>query len=246
MGTAVRAVMSKPLAGEIALLTLVGLFMASVGAFNTGAPSMASRLAYWLTVMVLGGLVGVALEAPLRRRIRGAWMRAAALTLLMSVPVTAIVWLTGHLVWDAPLVWRRFVGLWPAVVLVSATLNAIRFGGRRPPPGAAPADAPDLEPFRRRLSARTRHAALHAVEAHDHYLRVHTAAGTELVLMRFADALALLDGAGLQVHRSWWVAADAIEGVSWRRGRGVLRLKGGGTAPVSRSFARALRERGWF
>jgi DNA-binding LytR/AlgR family response regulator len=64
--------------------------------------------------------------------------------------------------------------------------------------------------------------------------------------MRLADAVAELGPAGLQVHRSWWVAADAIEAVSWRRGRGEARLKGGVIAPVSRTFGPALRERGWF
>ncbi|HZZ33066.1 MAG TPA: LytTR family DNA-binding domain-containing protein, partial [Phenylobacterium sp.] len=101
--------------------------------------------------------------------------------------------------------------------------------------------------FRLRLSARRREARLIAVEAEDHYLRVHTDAGAELVSARFADALAELDGAaGFQVHRSWWAAADAIEGVRWRRGRGELRLTGGLTAPVSRTYAARLKAAGWF
>jgi hypothetical protein len=101
--------------------------------------------------------------------------------------------------------------------------------------------------FRRRLSAKRRAARLLAVEAEDHYLRVHTDAGEELITLRFSDALAELarDG-GYQTHRSWWVAAGAIEAVRWRRGRGELRLASGLTVPVSRTHSAALKREGWF
>jgi DNA-binding LytR/AlgR family response regulator len=50
---------------------------------------------------------------------------------------------------------------------------------------------------------------------------------------------------GYRLHRSWWVAADAIEEVRWKRGSGEARLSGGIVAPVSRSCAAALKEAGW-
>jgi DNA-binding LytR/AlgR family response regulator len=100
--------------------------------------------------------------------------------------------------------------------------------------------------FRMRLSARRRTARLIALEAEDHYVRAHTDAGSELLTMRFSDALAELAQAhGHQLHRSWWAAADAIEDIRWRRGGGEARLSGGLVAPVSRGFAAALKEAGW-
>jgi DNA-binding LytR/AlgR family response regulator len=64
--------------------------------------------------------------------------------------------------------------------------------------------------------------------------------------MRFAEALAELALAhGYRLHRSWWAAADAIEAVRWKRGRGEARLAGGIVAPVSRGCAAALKEAGW-
>jgi DNA-binding LytR/AlgR family response regulator len=42
------------------------------------------------------------------------------------------------------------------------------------------------------------------------------------------------------------VAAPAIEAVRWRRGRGELRLAGGLTVPVSRTYTSALKAEGWF
>ena len=41
-------------------------------------------------------------------------------------------------------------------------------------------------------------------------------------------------------------AADAVEGVRWRRGAGEIRLVGGLMTPVSRTYAPTLKEAGWF
>ena len=80
----------------------------------------------------------------------------------------------------------------------------------------------------------------------DHYVRVHTALGSEMVLMRLRDAVAQLAGIdGRQVHRSWWVARLAVEDVR-REGRNVrLVLPGGLEAPVSRAQVAELKDAGW-
>ena len=86
-----------------------------------------------------------------------------------------------------------------------------------------------------------------AVEAEDHYLRVHTNAGDELITARFGDALKeLAKVKGFRTHRSWWVAAGAIDTVRWLRGRGEARLKCGLVVPISRSQASELKAAGWF
>jgi DNA-binding LytR/AlgR family response regulator len=77
------------------------------------------------------------------------------------------------------------------------------------------------------------------VEAEDHYLRVHTDAGDELITARFGDALAELAARqGFQTHRSWWVAADAIDEVRWLRGRGEAQLKCGLSSPSAAATRR--------
>jgi DNA-binding LytR/AlgR family response regulator len=64
--------------------------------------------------------------------------------------------------------------------------------------------------------------------------------------MRFSDALRELAGIeGAQVHRSWWVARDAVQSAAREDGKLVLLLVGGTKAPVSRSFTRVLRDDGW-
>ena len=97
-----------------------------------------------------------------------------------------------------------------------------------------------------RLPARSRAELLH-LRMQDHYVEVHTAAGSEMLLLRFRDALREVEDVnGLRVHRSHWVARAAIVGVErGRGGRVTLRLVNGSRIPVSRSFAPALKARGW-
>ena len=80
----------------------------------------------------------------------------------------------------------------------------------------------------------------------DHYVRAHTPAGSTLLLLRMRDAVAELDGVdGLRVHRSWWVARNAVAGMR-REGRNIrLILTNGVEAPVARGETERLRREGW-
>jgi DNA-binding LytR/AlgR family response regulator len=112
---------------------------------------------------------------------------------------------------------------------------------RAAPVGTAPARFPD------RLPMKMRGATIRAVQAEDHYLRIHTDRGSDLILMRLSDALEELEGLeGAQTHRSWWVAREAVRDVSRGDGRATLTLEGGVLAPVSRRYAKALRDAGWY
>lgn len=83
------------------------------------------------------------------------------------------------------------------------------------------------------------------LENEDHYVRVHTPAGNAMILMRMRDAVAQLEGKGERVHRSWWVARDAVVGVL-REDRNVkLKLRDGREVPVARANIAALRDKGW-
>lgn len=100
--------------------------------------------------------------------------------------------------------------------------------------------------FMDRLPGKLKGAVVYAVSSEDHYLRLHTSKGADLILMRLSDAIAELEGLeGAQTHRSWWVARDAVESVKRDGDKITLALKGGAEAPVSRANVKALREAGW-
>ena len=79
----------------------------------------------------------------------------------------------------------------------------------------------------------------------DHYLEVHTTAGSGRVLVRFADAVAELGDLGMQVHRCYWIAHRTLleEGAELvtRGNRMVLRLAGDREVPVSRTYLPNVR-----
>ncbi len=75
------------------------------------------------------------------------------------------------------------------------------------------------------------------LEMDDHYLKVHTDKGHHLLLMRFKDALAFLeDYPGVQTHRSWWVAKEAVVGEEKEGRKLLLKLVNQQLVPVSRSY----------
>jgi hypothetical protein len=242
------------LGADLLLFAATGLVMAILGPFGSAELPFRERLPYWLACMVGGGAVGIGIDELVRRRVRHFWARLLATSVLMTPGVSAVVVLVNATAYGAPPAAFASARLWFQVFVVSFAAMCLRqLAWAHPvapvattPSTAEPATDPTAA-FRRRLSARRRGAAILAVEAEDHYLRVHTDAGDELISGRFGDALAELAGApGFRTHRSWWVAAEAIDDVRWMRGRGEARLKCGLTAPISRGQAAPLKAAGWF
>ena len=109
------------------------------------------------------------------------------------------------------------------------------------PAGASPGQAARLEArFLDRLPPEVGRDVIY-LKVSGHYITVITTAGSGILLMRFADAVAELEGAGMQVHRSFWVAYRHITAIEQREGRTVVCLTGGEVVPVSRTFVAAVR-----
>ena len=236
----------------------VGGFLALSGAFADEDTPLGRRLAYWLPMMGIGALWGGFIaraffpdhgdEDPPSE---GMWLNGLWAALAMAVPFTGLVWTATWLAFGHQIPWRGLPYLFGSVFVLSLAMTVLntlvesrRQAMRRL--RAAPAPAKPVR-FLERLPPRLRGADLHAIEAEDHYLRLHTSKGQDLILMRLGDAIEELQGLeGAQVHRSWWVARAAIADVRRGDGRAVLTLAGGIEVPVSRTYARLLREAGWY
>lgn len=115
-----------------------------------------------------------------------------------------------------------------------------------PAADAAPVLPPIPALLAEKLPPGLRAGRLIAIEAEDHYLRIHTDLGSDLVLMRMIDACALLgEPLGARVHRSWWVARAAVQARVRREGRTELVLPGGLAAPVSRTMRATIDTPEW-
>lgn len=250
----------------VAIGLAAAVVLAVLGAMNTGQAPLGYRLLYWASVILPGSLLGIVVQTAViawgglaGRR----WTEIAVVALLVSVPHTFMVIVATALFFGLEAITPGVVVFFGLTVLVIAlVLTAINHLAAAPEATPLPEAFPEPEPepaapalpelpmlpelIAEKLPVRLRQARLIAIEAEDHYLRVHTDSGSDLVLMRMTDACALLpEAAGARVHRSWWAARGAARTLARREGRVELTLEGGLCVPVSRAMQPALRDQGW-
>lgn len=238
-------------AAELVALALFGAFLAAIGSFDTGEMSAPSRYLYWELALVGGGVIAALIEPFVAARLPGRpRLFALAQLAVMTPPITVWVALLPVVLFDGRLSVEHIVLMMPSVltiniaVVVLAWVTRKALNRRDPVPAVPDGVAPPA--LRAKLPPRLARARLIAVEAEDHYLRIRTDAGSALVLMRLGDALEALSGTdGFRTHRSWWVARTAVEAARWKGGRGQLILSDGSAAPVSRTYAAALKGTDW-
>jgi len=227
-----------------------GAFLTISGAFGTGDVPILKRSLYWALMMGLGYGWGAFIARRYfgtGRRSGNPWRDVLVAGVVMSAPFTIVVWAVTRYLLGSDMPVYTIPILFGPVLLVSLVITAINMliETRRVATAVTHA-TPEPPKFLERLPPKLRGAEIWAIEAEDHYLRLHTSKGQDLILMRLADAVSELEGIeGLQVHRSWWVARDAIVDAKRGDGRATLTLKDGAEAPVSRTYAGLLREKGW-
>jgi len=236
---------------SLLVAVVAAAFMSTIGAFDSRRMPPVERMVFWQALMLAGTLLGTAIMSAARRlRVLDdrPWARAVTLTLLLWAPATVMTWLAIGLVSGGNLALANLYGNAGSVLMVSAAMTALNFlADRTPPETHARAENAAPAAFLERLPARLHGSELYAVEAQDHYLRLHTSKGADLILMRLSDAIDELDGIeGAQTHRSWWVARGGVDDARRADGRATIRLKDGAEVPVSRTYVRALRQAGWF
>jgi hypothetical protein len=227
-------------------VTALGVLLGVIGPFGSYLnDGPLQRIVYWTANLWAGWLLfRWAMPRAARAAARLGWPAWAwtppAVAIFSLLPAATSRWLAVR-AWPA----TQQVGLvewYLQCLFVSALVTALVLwrAGR---PGSA-STAASADPRDRLPPALGRDVL--CLQMEDHYVRLHTERGSALVLMSLSQAVAgLKDVEGLQTHRSWWVARDAVDGLI-EDGRNLrLRLKGGLQAPVSRSRVGALRGAGW-
>lgn len=243
------------------------LVLAVVGPFGTyDTMTFGQRLPYFLitaasTWLLIVGLVRLMLSLEMFDR----WHTVARMVLagaLASVPGALVVFALESVLRTTPplrvLLWiiPNYAVLTIAISVViglfiqqrlhqQADAERARVADLPAPVTAEPADEPAAANFFRRIPPALGRDLL-ALEMEDHYLRIHTAVGSDLILLRLRDAIAELgDAAGLQVHRSWWVAQGAVRGTTRDGQRLNLVLRNGLEVPVSKTWRESVKAAGW-
>ena len=255
-----KRTLARKLAVDMSVMTVLGMLMAIIGPFGSFEQPLATRLAVWLGLAYAGYAVYAPLGVLVGRFHRlldlpraGLWIAGV---LVATVPMAAIVWslngLYGPLSAPSPeTALAHYLNVLVVGGAVTVLFNVLDRGEAEADAGKdeESQDSGRPQPPEIRFLERLPPALgtqLLALEMEDHYVRAHTALGSELVLLRMRDAVAELEGMdGAQVHRSWWVARGAVEEVK-RDGRNVrLILETGLEAPVSRANVLMLKDAGW-
>lgn len=268
--TQVRSPLARKLAIDLAIMTMVGVFLAVIGPFGSIEEPLPVRLVTWL----LFSYIGYAIYSPMGYFVDRAhlaldlpkpplWLVA---TLVATVPMTVVIYLVQFVPRLPPMppLEEALTSYFYVFVVGGAVTVLFHFIGPRADEVRAEkngtADQSETASEGQALSAPTNEtnnplfdqlppelgSDVIALEMEDHYVRVHTALGSELVLMRLRDAMVhVAHIEGRQVHRSWWVARGAVEDVT-REGRNVrLVLARKIEAPVSRAQVSELKDAGW-
>jgi DNA-binding LytR/AlgR family response regulator len=260
---------------SLAGAAFAAVLMTALGPFGTyDAMETPTRALYWFSVIGLIWLQSDLVTRFLERALIGRLPRPnltipAVAAVIVALPATAVVIVVTQLMMPGAQIslgqtlWQVFV----VILVFSLAFNNL--GGAT---SEAAAEGEALEAERRMAEARLREEArlvsrdhapapderfrrrfpagltgrLLCLEMEDHYLRIHTDKGSDIILMRMSDAENELAGVeGLRVHRSWWVAREAVTGVKRDGTRLLLMLENGLEVPVGKTYRGALRDAGW-
>jgi len=241
---------------EALLLAGISLFLAFVRPYgsNSSAPFLLN-FGIWLLLILSGSVVGeLTVNTYYRLRPNGpAWLMIIITSLVTAAGVTfviyALAFVTGGYiqVGDGPIhiLYFYVLVIATAMTLVGYTVSRA-FDLAGPDFVHAANDSDAVQTFLQRLPVKFHTADLWAVTSEDHYCRVFTSLGSDLILIRLSDVdRELADADGLRVHRSWWVARKGVARAERGDGKLKLILRSGEEVPVSRSYQAAVKDAGF-
>lgn len=243
-------------AGHVGALAGIVALFAFIGPFGTyDSMSASGRIGYWAVAM--GGNWGIWMGSVLLalhlaqdwQRRRRALALASAMT-LAAVPGTLIVFAVETLFRPGNIGMDSLPEIYIGVTAIGLVISVVALAVHSRPTQQVQEvqEAQETPPAPPRFLDRLPHEIgrdLIYLKMADHYVEAFTTAGSDLVLMRFADAIAELEGAdGMRVHRSYWVTRAHVTGAERARGRPTLQLTGGHKVPVSRTYLPEARAAG--
>ena len=215
------------------------LILALSGPFGTLEHYNAlERLAYWAiiapTTYILASGVATLVTISLMRKKLNSWLAYAAGGTSAGIIVGIFVWLFGVFLDQS--FGRSLLGLLTAMTYtIPITIGVtLLFKLSEKPSEVAESNSPDVRFFERIPKHLGRD--LISLNSQDHYVKVTTSMGSELILMRLSDAIMELEGFdGLQPHRSWWIAKKHVKQINTVNNKKSIELSNGELVPISRA-----------
>jgi len=222
---------------------IAGVLLAILGPLGTSRMPASGRFIYWVGLCLAGGFGAGTVEILLERFKRdfNFWQEVLGQSLGAALCVCTFMFILYPPYNLQNLVITIFY-IW-LISVILCFVGAL-FHNYRAEKGSG--ESPTRPPLLDRLPPPLRHAEIYAISSEDHYVRVHSSAGDDMILMRLSDAVKeAAPLAGVQTHRSWWVAEKGVDSVSKKSGKIDLKLKNGLTVPVSRSGRTQVSNAGW-
>ena len=216
--------------------------------------SLPQRAIYWaaisFTTFLVANFTIEVVTAFLKQRSMSSVFASYTASVVAGIPLTAVVYVTNTYVaqndnggWDDLL--RLFAICTAISVCVTTFLRQASLAVGERDPDTMQEDGTGLRETVAFLARVPKHLGkdLICVQAQDHYLEVITTQGTDLILMRFSDALNELQGPqGIQVHRSWWISKQHVTEFVRQDGKTFVLLNTKTLDPVSRTFLTQARK----
>jgi Tfp pilus assembly protein PilN len=254
---------------QLLIVVFIGLFIGFMRPFGMDQFTLLLSMSYWVFTCVCGYLIYMPLitlgNKYLAKSVITPWQRVAISSLLASLIMSLIVPFIGWLFFNHTLqLADNFLLALPDTLVIGSIITFISILQNHVSHQKQQLEqsqqvieqsqkvieqhqqnndinALQIDQFMGLLPLEKRGQLL-CLEMDDHYLKVHTDKGQYMLLMRLKDALIQLEGfPGIQTHRSWWVANQAVVSVNKENRKISLLLTNHLEVPVSRTFVEAVK-----
>ena len=253
---------------DLAVLVVISLFIGFLSPFGMTGVAWYLSVMFWFSVCFVGYLIyrpilGIGAKE-LNRYVHNIWVSVAICLVVASAIMAFIVPVIVMLYFDIELsISEQYFNVFSKSLVIGGVISAVstfKSEALKQKQMLEQAQLTKLEQKQKLEQLSNQNAdkfieqlpiekrgKLYCLEMSDHYVKVYTDKGHHMLLMRFKDALSLLEKhPGLQTHRSWWVALDAISTVKKESRKTTLILENDLQVPVSRTYQAQVKAAGIF
>lgn len=221
----------------IAIFSVLGPF----GSYET--MTFAERFTYWTTVLTgIGFFMHVFMTMALQSHRIAKWPGVAKIaigSIVAAIPGAAIVEFANEVFRPSGIEFSGLARTWMQVSIIGIVVGIVEYLDWRP---TKLSPEPVLTQMHKRLPDALG-TDIVSMSMQDHYIEVTTKLGSELILMRFTDALQEVQGLpGLRTHRSHWVALAHAQSISRKGNKHFVTLSDGRKLAVSATYLDPLQK----
>ncbi len=253
-----KGLLFKKLLHDLAILVGVGTFIGLLSPFGMDDNPLYLSVFYWVSLSIFGYMLFApsihVSEHCLNKHVNSYWIRISIGAFFASIGMSFFVPILTWFYMGYPIdLFGNFFLIFPNVLIIGAVITLIYvLAEKYKDKDAALTVSQEMLQSQRQalIEAKQENSTqlieklpvekrgeLICLEMSDHYVKVYTDKGHEMLLMRFKDALNELNGyAGIQTHRSWWVATSAVTASAKQNRKIMLTLNNGLEVPVSRTY----------